>query len=281
MLFNSSFGVPNHARGKRFVAKQIKKVESMYDAGLAEYDRLLKENTANLHAYVDVLPKILTWLPNHKVVVRPHPAENIDFWKEKFAHESRIVVEADGVVTSWILASEFMFHHGCTTGVEAEIMGRPQANYAPVPDVHHDTDMAKAFSPFVYTEQELKNIMVDAVVNQKTTRMPLEGQARYFASLEGKLVCEEIVDEFDRISFTSKSYPEWLRVLQFSPRHLVAKYKDVSRGAKAYSTQKFHGVSQEELASKLQFCEDALDDCKPLQVRSVFENLFEIKASQL
>ena len=276
ILFNSNFGVPNHARGEHFVAKQLSRVESMYDAELTGFGQLLRENKANLEAYVDVLPKILKWFPEHKVVIRPHPAENVQFWRDKFREEPRICVEDEGVVTAWILASEFMIHHGCTTGVEAEIMGHPQVNYAPLPDAHHDTEMAKAFSKFVYTEDELKSFMEKALSKGSVPRMPAKGQAKYFASLSGKPVSEKIVDEFDKISAPSGPLPSWLGLLKFTPRHLAASFKDISPKAKAYSAQKFGGVSVDELEAKMRFNNAALKLDYGMDVKQVFRNLYMI-----
>ena len=61
ILFNSNFGVPNHARGEHFVAKQLSRVESMYDAELTGFGQLLRENKANLEALrlrLAELPKV-------------------------------------------------------------------------------------------------------------------------------------------------------------------------------------------------------------------------------
>ena len=279
ILFNSNFGLVNHARGKEFVSKQMRKVEAMYDAEAANYAQQVEENQANLDCYIEVLPKILTWLPEHNIVVRPHPAENVDFWKETFKHEPRIFVEDEGVVTSWIVASEFMLHHGCTTGIEAEIMGHPQVNYAPMPDMCHDTDMARTFSRFVHTEQELRQTITDAVINGNSERMPLAGQGTFFASLEGRLVAEKIVDEFDKIAFGSGDLSKMLPLLRFSPRHLVSAFKDVTTKAKAYSNQKFSGVTVDELTDKLDFISGALDVPNKTSVTEVFENLYCIETN--
>jgi surface carbohydrate biosynthesis protein len=54
--------------------------------------------------------------PNYKVLIRPHPADNLDFWNKK--------VDRNDVVTKytsipWILDSKFVIHHYCTTSIEA------------------------------------------------------------------------------------------------------------------------------------------------------------------
>ena len=279
ILFNSNFGVINHARGDQFVARQMRKVEGMYDAKLTKFDRFVEESTKNLEEYLKVLPKMLEWFPEHKVVVRPHPAENIDFWSSKFRSEDRIVVRDEGVVTPWILASEFMIQHGCTTGIEAEFMQHPHANYSPVPDFHHDTAMAKAFSQFVYDQDELHSVMKNAIEGGKRYEMPVQPKLEYFAAVEGKLASERIVDEFDKISFSSKPLPGWLRLLRFTPRHLASALKDVTRRAKAYSTQKFHGTSQAELMERIDFVNRTLGLNREICATEVFKNLFLVEAT--
>ena len=278
VLFNSNFGLVNHALGDRFIERQIRKVEGNCDDEMTNFDRYFSEGAENLEKFKQVLPKILDWLPDHKLVVRPHPSENVASWEQFFSGEPRVIVKSKGTVTPWILASDFVIHHGCTTGVEAEIMGQAQANYAPVPDMHHDTPMAKTFSRFAYTEEELKQLVVEGVLHNKSPRMPIDKQETFFASLEGRYVSEKIVDEFEKIAIVSGEVPNWLPVLSYTPRHLVSAFKDVTQSAKAYAAQKYSGVTVEQLSEKLESICDLLGLPGGLQVSKVFKNLYRIES---
>ena len=278
ILFNSNFGVPNHARGDAFVNKQIRKQAAMHSESTAYYKRMFDENRANWLEYVRVIPEILEWFPEHKIVVRPHPAENVTFWKEKFRDEPRVIVDDSGVVTPWILASEFMFHHACTTGVEAAIMKVPQVVYAPCPDIYHDTEMAKTFSPFVNSQEDFRKIMETSIKSGKPEKLSKKKQANYFASLEGKLASEKIVDELEKLGFESTPLPKWLPLLKYTPRHIASVFKDLTPKAKAYSTQKYHGVEVEELERKVAFNRAQLNLDAEFKIEKVFTDLFMISS---
>ena len=279
ILFNSNFSVVNHARGEAFVRRQFSRFQKQYENAETEQERLFRQNAENLHEYVKIITEILEWFPEHKLVIRPHPSEDLGFWASRFSDHPRVVFSRSGVVTPWILASDCVLHHGCTTGIEAELMEQPQINYAPKPDHHHDSETAKAFSHFVHTPSELKEVMEAMVNGSREYLKPRKGLETYFASLEGKLVAEHVLDEFDKFSFTSADIAAWLPLVRFFPRNLIARYKDLSKRAKTYSSQKYEGTTVEELTGKLEFFQRALKLGKTPVVREVFDRIYLIEAA--
>ncbi len=278
ILFNSNFSVVNHARGAAFVDRQLRRQHAQHHDAETRQERLQREGLENLNAYAEMLPKLLVWFPDHKLVIRPHPSESVEFWTQRFEGNPRIVFSKGGVVTPWILASDCLVHHGCTTGVEAELMGRPQIHYAPFPDEHHDSQVAKIFSHFVHSEEELKLAISKLLVEPDYFAKSRDGLETYFASLNGKLVAEHVVDEFDELKFAGGDIPSWLEWVKFSPRNLVARYKDLSKKAKTYSIQKYEGTSVRELDSKLKIISGALGYAQSPEVSQVFEDLYLIEA---
>ena len=59
------------------------------------------------------------------VVIRPHPGENVERWKQWTKGLERVVVRADKSITPWVLASDFVVHNSCTTGIEAAAANVP------------------------------------------------------------------------------------------------------------------------------------------------------------
>jgi len=148
ILFNSNFGGIIHARGQAFVDKQIRGQKQAYSDVQNRMAKIFDEGKPNLEAFIALMPKLCEWFPSHRVIVRPHPSETLSFWQETFAGNQQITVSNEGVATPWILASDMLVHHGCTTGIEAAILGKQHVMFAPHPDEHHDTDvMAKIQKP--------------------------------------------------------------------------------------------------------------------------------------
>jgi surface carbohydrate biosynthesis protein len=85
----------------------------------AEHVRFDKANFVQLMTFAREAIKA-----GHRVIVRPHPAENPEFWERELPRGS-VVRPGDGHHLSWIYASEVLVHTGCTTGLEAMAMGKP------------------------------------------------------------------------------------------------------------------------------------------------------------
>lgn len=76
---------------------------------------LLAELVAALRARAD-MPRI---------IIRPHPSENIERWRSAYPGDARVQVIREGEHTAWTTAARLLLHTGCTTGVEASLLGTP------------------------------------------------------------------------------------------------------------------------------------------------------------
>lgn len=69
--------------------------------------------------------------PNTRIIIRPHGSERRETW-EKFATRfPNVWVIRDGRHASWMLGARAVVHTCCTTGLEAEILGRAAINIRP------------------------------------------------------------------------------------------------------------------------------------------------------
>jgi surface carbohydrate biosynthesis protein len=83
-------------------------------------------------AFRQMLPELARAIAPVPVVVRPHPSERIETWQALAAPVGNVSVEHTGNVAAWLLASQGLVHNGCTTAVEAFLLGRPALAYMPV-----------------------------------------------------------------------------------------------------------------------------------------------------
>lgn len=81
--------------------------------------------------FVSSLAKLAMEFPELNFVFRPHPAECSSLYKESFSHFNNIFVDKSFDVRPFIRASKLVIHAECSTGVEAEISGKPNINYRP------------------------------------------------------------------------------------------------------------------------------------------------------
>ncbi|MEM9331879.1 MAG: surface carbohydrate biosynthesis protein [Pseudomonadota bacterium] len=275
ILFDSNFGGIIHARGDAFVQKQIRGQKKAYADVEARMAKIFEQGRPNLEAFIDVIPKLTEWFPDHRIVIRPHPSETVSFWEEAFSSNPRILVSNQGVATGWILASDMMLHHGCTTGIEAEILGKQHVMYAPHPDDHHDTEVMQAFAPIVKSQQDLKDHITNNLA-QANTRPSTSQKETFFANLSGMLAAESILDDIETLAFYSEDLPDSLS-LPVRLRIWFAQNKTRSEKEHKYIKQKWPGSSSTEIRQNLTIAADGLGVARDFAVNEVFDEVWEIR----
>ncbi len=278
ILFCSNFGSIVHARRGRFVEQQVRRHEKHYTGAIAYREKLELETGLNLDAFVEILPMLRRWFPNHRLIIRPHPSEDLGFWHSVAARADGIEVVFSGVAAPWILGSDCLVHHGCTTGIEAELMGKAQIMYAPHRDDHHDTPQMFAFSHAVKELDQLRAAIGSLLDDPDALRKNRHDLEEWFASLDGKLVAEHIVDEFDKIPLTHQAEKlPWLAPLRFSPRHLVAQYWPKSAKAAKYARQKWQGTTLAAMRDNIAVMQRAAPLQHDLAVEEIFPQLYHVR----
>lgn len=277
ILFDSNFGGIIHAIGGAFVKKQIRGQKKAYSEVEARMAKIFEQGRPNLEAFIVVLPKVAEWFPGHRIVIRPHPSETITYWRNLFGGNNRFVISNDGVATPWILASDIMFHHGCTTGIEASILGKPNVMYAPFPDDHHETEVMESFVPVVRDEDGLKMKLQAGLDDPLSLATNPADWDEYYSNLTGPRVTDAILDDIEHLSFVSSELPERLP-LSVRLRIALANRKRRSERERSYMKQKWPGTSVDEIRRCMQVATNSMGIKQDFSVSEVFEEVFEIKS---
>jgi surface carbohydrate biosynthesis protein len=137
-------------------------VEHMRDRGLIHNDEdfefytKVSENAAQLFdAYVSLLKRLSKSFPSTKFVIRPHPDENQEKWRNLFASDNNIIVENGGSAIYWILGAKVLIYTGCTTAIEAWAMNKPTLRYHPIPETEFGPYLPNKFGKTIKTEKEV------------------------------------------------------------------------------------------------------------------------------
>lgn len=141
ILFPSVFAIPNHHMGKSANMNIMLRDKMLHGrdeealnfwAGYEEYiDQVYQE-------FLKLIPEVAAAFPEHKLIVRPHPSESHESWISLAKEHPNIIVIFEGPVSPWILAADAMLHWGCTTAIEAYIMGKPVVAYQPITNPRYD-----------------------------------------------------------------------------------------------------------------------------------------------
>jgi surface carbohydrate biosynthesis protein len=194
VLINTNFSGLNHFHDQLSELKQNlapAEARDPFMVGRAAFRNEVLEHFKRL------IPTVSRQLPDHKIVVRPHPSESHRLWHDIARGLDNVVVVNEGSVHPWLMASSALIHNGCTTAVEAAILGTPAIAFQPVRDPVYDMSLPNSLS---HRALELKDVektlqsIVDGELAVRDDPAMREILARHVAALDGKLAADRVVD---------------------------------------------------------------------------------------
>lgn len=90
-----------------------------------------KDSYKSFLAYVEMIKKLTKDFPKHKIIIKPHPKENIFDWQRQFKQKkySNVLVDNNFDLTAYIAASECVIFTETLAGIQSIIMGKKTISY--------------------------------------------------------------------------------------------------------------------------------------------------------
>lgn len=114
--------------------------------------------------------------PRIRVVIRPHPSEDHNFYKVVFRGVDNILVSHEGGVSPWLMASRMLIHNGCTTAIEAYLAGKPVVSYVAFEDARFDCRLPNRAGIQCPTEEAVFSAVESALNSNPLPQMPTFGE---------------------------------------------------------------------------------------------------------
>jgi surface carbohydrate biosynthesis protein len=230
----------------------------------AYYGRLRDHIGAVFAAFNTMIPAVAKAFPDRTVIVRPHPSENHEHWRQSLVDLPNVQVIYEGSVESWILGAEALIHNASTTGIEAYLLGRPVISYMPVADpvFNHPDHLPNFLSTRCLTVPE----MIDALKPIVRGNPPVDPQAgvkmqaaeRTIANISGPFAADRITGTLAELAAAAAApkHPWLLKAArtEAAARNTAARLRRSLRGTTpltGYMAQKFPGLSADEIRSVL------------------------------
>jgi surface carbohydrate biosynthesis protein len=287
LLVNTNFGTVNHYVPQlgwltSVMTPGSREKPSAYVTGLAAHRRALFSH------FQELIPLLSRAFPDRAVVVRPHPVESHEVWNQIAARCENVRVVQEGNVVPWLLAARAMVHNGCTTSLEAYVLGRPSIAYLPVVSEVYDTALPNRLGYRAHDAEELcetlRRILAqglgapDAADQKKLIEEHLSG-------LEGPLASDRIVDVL-AARVRERGAPARPAALpfarSFAHAHTRAWVKRVqgrfpgNASNAAYQRHRFPDFPAEELEARIARLGRALGRFGALRVRRIAPCIYEI-----
>ncbi|MEW6169671.1 MAG: surface carbohydrate biosynthesis protein [Pseudomonadota bacterium] len=253
---------------------------------------LLRHKQAILDDFLEMLPALERALPGVALVLRPHPSESHDVYRQLAARCSRLHVLHQGNVLPWLLASRALVHNGCTTAIESYAMGVPALAYLKTFDARYDLDFQGLPNRLSLQCRSLDELIArlggildggaggGEAATATAERDRLIGG--YITARDGRLACERILDTLDPLYRHRNGLPRvsrptrWRAALQVRARALLKKRKQ--RGPGNYHDHRFPRMSTEDVARRIERLGRTLGRFGSVGVRMHSEHLFEVFA---
>jgi surface carbohydrate biosynthesis protein len=284
ILINTSFSFANSANDpanlqQTFAQYPIEKERPGFFQGWMD------EQHRVMDSFRRMLPLVRYRFPEHTLIIRPHPSENLDFWKDIAGAMSETYVIRDRTVVPWILASEVLIHWNCTTAIEAYLLGVPAIAYREVRSDLYEQPLPNAVSFHAFSSDQLIGMLDLAIRRQlkdahEATEHKKDIIQYHVSSLEGKLASEKIIRELITLSKTierERSFSQ--KIIQAAKRRWrkILDQVDSSRHVRdKYAASKFPDMDADEIHNIISRLSSCLQYDFAVDVKELNRNCFQV-----
>jgi hypothetical protein len=202
-----------------------------------------------------------------------------------------VAVTSEGNVIPWLLAAKTMVHNGCTTGLEAYVLGVPAISYLATFNEYYDYDfqgLPTKLSHQCFNFEELKDSLTRILAGELGTAASEEREALikyYLAAQDGPLACERIVDILEESGY-GRSKPPAKPLRTYAQGWILATLKAMATKLNmrrpgpnrlAYHNHRFPQISVAEIDQRIARFGKLLNRFGTIHVEQHSKHLFWIR----
>ena len=144
-------------------------------------------------------------MPGLQIVVRSHPVEDEDGWRQLLGAVPGVVVTRRGGLGRWLRGATAVVHNGSTAGFEAAVAGVPAISFQPQGE---RVDWTSNLLGRIAADEDELVALVDAARDREEREgwyaSDVDVLERRFASLEGRLAADRTVDAWEELDLPSR-----------------------------------------------------------------------------
>ena len=254
---------------------------------------LAAHQQAIFDGFRELVPKLAAWFPGRQIVLRPHPSEDHEAWRELLSGHGNVHVLHEGNVVPWLLACRVLLHNGCTTAVEAAVLGAPAITFRPVTSPCYDYDLPNSLSHEAQEAEAVRDL-TDAVLNRglgQIDRAKMHALfARHLESTEGRLAADRVVDILEREGYGASPPPPaaarklaaaWVVAsVRTAIKHVNMRRRNHWNSAE-YHAHRFPDIGAETIDGRIQRLQRELGRFEGIRAQKVSPYLFRIEGRQI
>jgi surface carbohydrate biosynthesis protein len=232
--------------------------------------------------FLAMVPRLAEGIAGTTLVIRPHPTEDHEAWRRAADGRPNVHVVHEGNVTPWLLAAAVTVHNGCSTGLEAHLLGRPAISYCPLKSERYDIPLPNAVSHEAATVDDL----IDAVRAALDGSLAVDGVeaerrrqivAHNIVGMEQTLASDRIVDVVERFAGGSARLGAWRQVQRWLDSTFSSRRADKDETAKeAIKKQRFPDTPLEAVRARIARLRRSLDRFHDVDAAQLTPNVFHV-----
>lgn len=270
VLVCTSFSSINHFdRDLDYVKSLIEKKTLRSKSSIENFERYREVKARTFTTFLEAIPALAAAHPDVNIVVRPHPSENMDVYRDLSARFPNVYVDARFSVHPWIIKAEALVHHYCTTSIEALAAATPRFALRPVKDELSEKEIPFGCSVECSSVGALLASLgacLSAGKSHWVGRPLTEDYSRYVSNIGSSLAAELIVERIAGICANGRPRQVQRGRLQTQTARLGYTTKkalrQLIRGRRGigYLDHKFSHLARDEVAQLLSaFGDDGLE----------------------
>ena len=205
----------------------------------------------------------------------------------------RVKVTNEGNVVPWLMATDVVIRNGCTTGVEAFMMGVPAVSYRAAIDKTYDMGfyrLPNLISHQCFDIDQLQETLTKIFKGELGAASGDERQElvnHYLAAQDGPLACELIVDVLEKKMeqqpvlpkpplidrLLGRGFANLRYLVRYVRKHLPGKYAPPE-----FHRHRYPGISLQELINRIDKIQQVLNDTSKIKAEQISDQIFLIRS---
>ena len=248
-----------------------------YAKGFQEHKKALFQDFQQLISALD------KEFPEFKIIVRPHPVEDQQIYQRIAAQCSRVHVTNQGNVVLWLQGAKALIHNGCTTGIEAYLMGVPAISYRSTVNDLYDNGFYRLPNCLSYQCLNFEELC-KTLVKISTGEMGLPNTPEikqmtddYLSAKDGPLACERIVDVLEKIIKNDAEFSR-LRIGRRLQGWFMTNRRRLRKRDKRKELRRhrYPDLTDEQIQKQILRYKQVLEITTDLKVKQIFNQVFSI-----
>jgi surface carbohydrate biosynthesis protein len=248
-----------------------------------------RHHQALFDGFATLVPALSRAFPDHTIILRPHPSEDHDRWRQLTAGADNVHVLHEGNVVPWLMAAAVLVHNGCTTAVEGAMLGTPAVAFRPVQAECYDYHLPNSLSVQAFTVDAAVDAVAD-VLNGRSKGIPEHDRRRILARhvdvRPDVLAADRIVDVLTSAGYLTEPPPppesatrarSWCATQFRTAVKRVNRLRRRHRNGFAYLRHRFPPLTTGDIEGRLEALARRLRRFDGIRARPLGRDLFAVE----